>query len=141
MYLRVSNQPGSTGPAAQLSPRHVVLPAHGGRVILPAKQPNEVLDYVMDWRRRLYGADEFARAIEQEWAGQPVTITPADQIARSQFTLPPGITATASENTATQAKIWLSGGADGEIYEIRNEIVTAGGRTMNQTVRIRIRSK
>jgi len=102
----------------------------------PNKDPIEVLDYDLDWTEALYSADE----LDQIAAGQVVT-SPADTIATSTFTLPSGITASASSFSATKAKVWLSGGTDGQSYQIKNEIVTAGGRTFERTVKIKVKSK
>jgi hypothetical protein len=77
----------------------------------PAKDPDEVLDYDVDWTQRLYSADE----LDQVAAG--VTVTPADTIASSQFTLPSGtLVANSSSFTGVRTKVWLAGGADGQSY-------------------------
>lgn len=101
----------------------------------PNKDPDEVLDYDIDWTNRLYSAAELALVA----AGQ--TVVPADTIATSTFTLPVGITANSTSNTTTATKVWISGGAEGMSYSILNEIVTAGGRRMDQTVKLKIKSK
>jgi len=85
----------------------------------PAKDPDEVLDYEIDWTARLAG----------------------DTITSSAWTAPDGIIKTDESNTTTTATIWLSGGTDGETYSILNRVVTAGGRTMDQTVTIKIVEK
>jgi hypothetical protein len=103
----------------------------------PFKDPDEILDYAIDWTWRLYSASELAQAQAQQDAGEPVTIMPTDTIATSQFTLPAGITATQSANTTTATKVWLSGGTVGQAYLVQNEIATTGGRTMDQTVKIK----
>lgn len=98
----------------------------------PAKDPDEVLDFDIDWASRLLSADEIA-------AG---TTTPADAIASSQFTLPAGtLVANSSSYSSTRTKVWLSGGDDGLSYAVLNRIVTAGGRTMDQTVKLKVKSK
>lgn len=107
----------------------------------PPKDPDEILDYDIDWTWRLYNATELALAQAQADAGQAVTIVPADSIASSQFTLPVGIVANSSTHTSTATRVWISGGADGISYAILNEIVTAGGRTMDLTVKLKIKSK
>ena len=102
----------------------------------PAKDPDEILDYDLDWTPRLYSTDELDR-IE---AGE--TVTPADTIASSSFTLPSGtLVANSSSYTSTHTKVWLAGGAEGESYLVQNRVTTAGGRTMDQTVKLRIRTK
>lgn len=102
----------------------------------PFKDPDEVLDYDIDWTVRLYSADE----LEAFNAGDESQV-PADSIASSTFTLPPGIVANSSTHTATSTKVWISGGTEGQSYQVQNEIVTAGGRTMDMTVKLKIKTK
>lgn len=108
----------------------------------PVKDPDEVLDYDVDWTRRLYDEGELALAD----AGTPPE-TPSDTIATSTFVLPDQVgsdnplVADSTENTTTRTKVWLSGGVIGQSYEIVNRIVTAGGRTMDQTVKLKIKTK
>ena len=113
----------------------------------PFKDPDELLDYDVDWTTRLYSADEFAAARAQDNAGQPVTIVPADRIASSTFSLPAGTPlaigtgdkAPSFSDTAT--KVWLQGGTEGATYVITNEITTAAGRIMDQSMKLKVKSK
>lgn len=106
----------------------------------PFKDPNEVLDYDIDWTNRLYSEAELLQV-----AGG-ATVVPADTIVTSTFTLPAQtgssqLVANSTANTTTSTKIWLSGGVEGSNYDILNRVVTAGGRTMDQTTRLKIKSK
>lgn len=85
----------------------------------PSKDPDEVLDYQLDWSGRLG----------------------SDTIATSSWTVPAGITKNSDTNTATVTTIWLSSGTLNSSYELQNRVTTTGGRTMDQTVRIRIKAK
>lgn len=85
----------------------------------PDKDPNEVLDFTIDWSETLG----------------------ADTISSSSWIVPSGITEDSDTNTATTTTIWLSGGTEDERYSLVNRIVTLGGRTFDQTVRIRVRTK
>jgi hypothetical protein len=85
----------------------------------PPKDPDEVLDYQVDWTDRL---DE-------------------DTITSSDWTVPDGITQDSESSSTTTATIWLSGGTLGDTYVLLNRVVTAGGRTMDQSVRLKIKSK
>lgn len=85
----------------------------------PHKDPDEVLDYQIDWSTRLGG----------------------DTISSSEWTVPDGLTEDSATNDTTTATIWLSGGVLGKVYEVQNRIVTAGGRTMDQTVLLAIATK
>lgn len=85
----------------------------------PFKDPDEVLDYSIDWSGRLG----------------------ADTISTSTWTVPDGITKDSDDKSTTTTTLWLSGGTEGETYSFLNRIVTAGGRTMDQTVKLKIKSK
>jgi frataxin-like iron-binding protein CyaY len=85
----------------------------------PNKDPNEVLDYAIDWSQRLAG----------------------DIIDTSTFTVPSGIVINSQSKTNTMTTVWLSGGSEGVTYDILNRIITNGGRTMDQTVELRVKSK
>lgn len=84
------------------------------------KDPDEVLDYVIDWTARLG----------------------ADTIVTSMWAIEDG-TSVIDSNTfnGTSATVWLSGGAIGEKVLARNRVVTTGGRTMDQTISIKIKAK
>jgi hypothetical protein len=85
----------------------------------PNKDPDEVLDYQIDWADRLDG----------------------DTISTSTWVIPSGITQGAASKTDTTVTTWLSGGTLGASYTLLNRVVTAAGRTMDQSVRIRIAAK
>lgn len=82
------------------------------------KDPDEVLDYQVDWSTALGG----------------------DTIASSVWTLPSGITQDSSTLNDTATTIWLSGGTDGSRYDLTNRITTAAGRTFEQHVSIFVRA-
>jgi len=90
-------------------------------LLWPDKDPDEILDYQMDWSSRLVG----------------------DIISVSTWVLPVGSTLNkvAESKTTTSTTIWLSGGTLGERYELLNRIDTAAGRKMDQTVSLIISSK
>jgi hypothetical protein len=85
----------------------------------PAKDPDEVLDYAIDWKARLAG----------------------DAIASSAWTVPTGLTENSSSVSGTKTVLWLSGGTLDQSYSILNRITTTGGRTMDQSVTLSVRSK
>lgn len=88
----------------------------------PFKDPDEVLDYFIDWTARLAG----------------------DTISSSLwFIVDDDLTLTIDSNsfTASGATVWLSGGTIGVTYEVTNRIMTAGARTMDQTVKLKIKGK
>lgn len=83
------------------------------------KDPNAVLDYVVDW---------------SDWLG-------TDTISSSNWTIATGITSTSHTSTTTTSTVWLSGGTAGYTYECVNRIVTAGGRTDDRTIYIIVENK
>ena len=85
----------------------------------PNKDPDEVLDYEIDWTDRLAG----------------------DTISTSTWTVPAGITKDSDVKTDSTTTIWLSSGTLGATYQVLNRIVTTDGRTMDQTVSISISDK
>jgi hypothetical protein len=83
----------------------------------PHKDPDEVLDYQINWAPRLG----------------------TDTITTSTWIVPGEITQDSASKTDTATTIWLSGGAGN--LSITNRIQTAGGRTMDQTVTLKIEEK
>lgn len=86
----------------------------------PAKDPEEVLDYDIDWTLRLDG----------------------DTIESSNWTIDSGSVVKNSDTfSTTSTKIWLSGGTLGESCLLTNLITTTGARTMDQSVKLKIKAK
>lgn len=85
----------------------------------PDKDPDEVLDYEIDWSDRLG----------------------TDTIATSTWTVPVGLTEGTSDINGAKTFVFLSGGTDGARYRITNRVVTAGLRTMEQSVHLRITAR
>lgn len=83
------------------------------------KDPDAVLDYTVDWETWLSG----------------------DTISADTWTVPSGITKDSDSNTTTTATIVLSGGTAGVIYPIICQILTAGGRTDQRTIYIKVAEK
>lgn len=84
------------------------------------KDPDEILDYNIDWSARL---------------------TSPDVITSSQWFVPDGITSENEDMSDTSTTIWLSAGELGDKYELLNRIITVEGRTMDQTVTLKIKTK
>jgi len=85
-----------------------------------AKDPNEVLDYSIDWRPRLVTGDTIA------------TVT---------WTIPAPLTQGGTSNTNGITSTFISGGVEAATYSILCRITTTGGRTMDQTVKLKIKSR
>ncbi|WP_042777807.1 hypothetical protein [Sinorhizobium fredii] len=86
------------------------------------KDPNIVKDYSLDWSDLLGSSDTITSS----------TWTIADGS---------GLTIDSSSNTTTATTVWLSAGTDVTNYSLLNRVVTAGGRTYDQTVRLKVRAK
>ena len=91
-------------------------------LVWPSKDPDEVLDYEINWTARLAG----------------------DTISSSEWVLPTAdavdpLVLDSDNNDTTSATAWLSGGKLGKSYEITNRVVTATGRTMDQIVVLNIK--
>lgn len=82
------------------------------------KDPNAILDYTFDWA--------------------PYLTPIADTIASVQFTTSTGLTKTSQSNTATAATAFVSGGVVGKTEKLTCRIVTAGGRTDERTIDLKI---
>lgn len=80
------------------------------------QDPNSTLDWVFDW---------------SQWLGEFETISSAS------FTTDPGITVTTSSHTTKTAKVWLTGGTEGQVYRITCRVVTSEGRTDDRTFILR----
>lgn len=85
----------------------------------PAKDPDEKLDFQIDWADRI--AD--------------------DPIIASVWTVPVGLTITAEFFSDTVTTVWLTSGTLDADYEIRNNITTMAGRILEQTVVLPIRAR
>lgn len=84
------------------------------------KDPQAVLDYVINWATWLDG----------------------DTISASTWTVPDGLTQPfVSSATTTTATVWLGGGTVDTAYNVVNHITTAGGRQNDATLRIFIRER
>lgn len=90
----------------------------------PAKDPDEVLDYLFDWSPRLPTSDAITTAT--------ATVLTGD-VVRDRMTVP----ATRGRYTVT----WLSGGTDATTCEILLHVETAQGRVLEETVSIAIASR
>lgn len=92
----------------------------------PTKDPDEVLDYGLDW------SDDMA--------------ADADDIASSVWTISKGDSALIIDSTSFSVAghittAWLSGGTVGNTYQLTNTITTSGGRTYERTAEITVREK
>jgi len=86
------------------------------------KDPDAVLDYEFDWSAWLTD-------ISDSISGTPV------------WMLSPGLTKVSQSNTSSVAAAFISGGVLGETETVTCRITTAGGRTDDRTVNLKIVSR
>jgi hypothetical protein len=87
----------------------------------PAKDPDEELDYQVDWTLRLAAGET---------------------IATSTFILAEGDVVLGDTNiTGAFTTVWISGGTAGGVNTITNRITTSASRTYDKSAKLRIRSK
>jgi hypothetical protein len=101
---------------------------------LSPKDPDEIEDFVCDWTARLAPSDTIASSI---W------LTPAEiNVNSTSFTnngsLYNGTTTISNRYYTT---IWLSGGTLGDTYELVNRITTTGGRSYDQTCKLKMKTR
>lgn len=87
----------------------------------PFKDPDEILDYSIDWTARIDDGDSINTST---WI-----LDIGDVVIDSDFV------------TGLVTTVWLSGGTIGVLSELTNRITTVEGRTMDQTVKLKIKAK
>lgn len=92
-------------------------------ITYPSKDPDEVIDYQLSWRKRLRSVDTIASSSWAHGAGD-----------NSNTVI------TIDYHTTTTTTVWLSGGTANSTAKLINTVVTAGGRTYEQGVLIPIKS-
>ncbi len=88
----------------------------------PAKDPDDVLDYSLDWSDVL-AADANDTIESVAW-----TIEPAGELTKDS-----------QAEAGAISTIWLSGGEAGTRYEIGCLLTTTGGRTYDRTIELPVR--
>lgn len=107
-----TNTPGMlTGFEGLAYPQFVPTPG------LQTQDPNEVLDYTLNW---------------SDW------LPTGDTISTSVWVANTGLTVADGGHTTTTATVWVSGGTVCKLYRVTNTITTAGGRTADKLLKIRI---
>lgn len=82
----------------------------------PTKDPDDVLDYGIEWKNRLKG----------------------DTITASEWIVPEDLVVTDDYISGTLTTAWISGGVNKRSYKVTNRITTAAGRTIDQGVTLRV---
>lgn len=83
------------------------------------KDPDEVKDYGIDW--------------------SPLMVD--DAILTSDWSVVDGtVVIDSNSHTDTATTVWLSGGVEGDVH-LLNRVTTGGGRTYDQTVKLKVKTK
>jgi hypothetical protein len=93
----------------------------------PNKDPDEVEDFDINWA----GPDD------EGFPGR----TFGDAILSSEWIITGSVVKDSDTFSDGVTKIWLSGGSLGETCLLTNRVTTVGGRTFDQSVKLRIRAK
>ena len=96
-------------------------------ITFPAKDPEEVLDYQLNWADQVNGP----RLV----AGELLT---GSTWVLDQGSVVIGVTSFTAAGVTT---VWLSGGTIGELVILANTVTTNQGRTYEKTCKLRIRDK
>lgn len=91
----------------------------------PPKDPEEILDYELDWTDRL----ESETIASSLWAIESGTVEILEDAPHEQ------------EITGAVTKLWLSGGTLGESCIITNTILTSANRTREFSAKVKIKAK
>lgn len=78
-----------------------------------SKDPAAVLDFEVDW---------------SDW------LEAGDAISISTWAVPTGLTKMTDNHSQGLARVWLSGGTAGRVYEVVNHVLTTGGLEDERTV-------
>jgi len=88
--------------------------------LVPSKDPNEVLDYTVDWTNRLDG----------------------DTISSSSAVLEEGdVTIDSQSFSGANQTVWLSGGTENVTSIVTLRVETAGGRTYDEAIKVKLKDK
>ena len=88
------------------------------------KDPDAVLDYLVDWGAEYLGTDELT---DSKW-----WVTPEE---------PGGITVVESDFDGKTATVMAAGGVPGRIYRLVNRVVLASGRFDSRSVVLRVEKR
>lgn len=83
------------------------------------------------------------RPIVIDWSAWLINES-GDTITSSAMTVTPvGLTinSPAASFSSTTATVWISGGTDGQIYDVYNTITTVGGRIRTKVIKVSIKTE
>lgn len=86
----------------------------------PDKDPNDKLDYTIDWSAAL---------------------TEGDTIVASEWEIPNELTSSNISFDTTKTIVWLAGGGNGGKHSIINKVTTSAGRVIERSVLLKVKSR
>lgn len=95
----------------------------------PAKDPDDVLDYPLDWSEQM-AIDDDDTIADYEVIIEEGTVEVDTTKATAGLSF-----------TDTETRVWLKNGTIGETCEIVNRITTAAGRVYDHTRTLKIKAK
>jgi len=101
----------------------------------PNKDPDETLDYSIDWSRFL-GTDTISSVV---WYVEDADGTKTELVASGP--LVNGIQLISSTFTSTVTTAYLGSGTENVQYLFTCKITTSGGLTVERSIRLRVRNK
>jgi hypothetical protein len=87
--------------------------------MIGTKTPDEIKDYSLDWSKDI-GSDTIPNNASSTWSISPATAA----------------VSASSVNSGTLTTVWISGGVIGQVYQIKNLIVTSAGRDLTKVFRL-----
>lgn len=101
----------------------------------PVKDPDETLDYSIDWSRFL-GTDTISSVVwyVNDADGVKTQLTPSGPLVN-------GIQLISNTNTNTITTAYIGSGTENVQYLFYCKITTSGGLTVERSVRLRVRNK
>lgn len=80
--------------------------------------------------------------VDKRWVSWAAALDDAETVTASDFSVVEGDVVINSESLISPvATVWLSGGTSGASCVLLNRVTTSGGRTLDQSVRIRIKDR
>ena len=86
----------------------------------PDKDPNENLDYTIDWSAALVDGDEI---VSSEWVVH-------EELVKSKESF-----------DSTKTIVWFGGGVLGNKYSIINKVTTTEGRIMERSILLKVKNR
>jgi hypothetical protein len=92
------------------------------------KTPDEIKDFSLDWYPDI-GSDVVPLSAQSTW-----TIIPAGPlVTQSNIGISPS---NSNALLGSLTTVWISGGVIGQVYQVKNSIITTSGRNLTKVMRL-----